>query len=924
MEHRNSLLKHAIRQALRPSVTPPALALCLLAAVPLQATASPEWNCKAAADGSGWNCSEVNAGGTTYQRPQHAKPDQSTVTGAATATTASAAPATRRTATSARTPAPVATRSAAEIDWQPATDLANDARDSLPTGCCGTYVEPLRTDAEASANPDKTPLRASADTTELQQETTAVMTGNVKLIHGYRQLETDKVVIHQDTDQAELTGNIRLREPGLLVTGSSAEMNIATGAATVHDASYLMHESRLRGDATTAAHQADNVLVIDNGTYTRCEPDSDTWLLRGSEIAIDKNAGQGTGKHVRLYAKGVPIFYTPYIRFPLGDERQSGFLMPSFGFSSDNGADITVPYYFNLAPNYDMTLAPRYISERGTMLETELRHLSEQFATEASFAYLGNDDGGKIDDADRAKLALDGTALTDADLQPYKDEHRWLADIRQEGGVGTRWSTLIDYTRASDDDFFRDLDVASLGANSATHLKQLGQAAYRFDHWDVRVAAEEYQTLMLNIDTPYKQLPRINMNGGYQYGDWIVKLDNEYVSFDHREEYFRDNINDPRIIGQRVFTDYSLSWDKRWQWGFIKPSAITKSINYQLEDEHLLASASDNASIVVPQGSLDAGLFFEREGSLLGRRYIQTLEPRLFYFYSDFESHDELFNLTNRNRDVSFDTTELTFSYGSLFRDYRFSGHDRIGDDHRLTTGITTRFIEASSGIERLSASLGQIRYFDDRAIDLVYTAAEALEQLDNTANKSEIAAQVSARISDHWQFSTDVAWDESNSNRITRGSSSLRYMDESYRILNLSYRFLRPTGRPDTADLDNDGDITEILTNNIDQADISFLWPVTQDWSAIGRVYHDFVFSRELETLAGFEYNSCCYRLRLVARRWIDNDLANVVADTDLEYDKGIFLEFVFKGLGAAGTKVSNNLSDSIYGYAQREENLQ
>lgn len=910
MEHRNPLLKNAIKHALSPAGSPRLIALCLLTSASTTVLAAhPEWHCQAAADGSGWSCSELNVNGETYTRPQHAQPQATTPQNSVTRNSASK---TRQQP-----------QTAAEIDWKPLAELTKQERQDMPGGCCGSYIEPTRSDDEAKSNPQKVPLRATSDNTELLQETTAVMTGNVKLIHGYRQLETDKVVVHQDTNQAELTGNIIMREPGVLITGDTAKLNIDTGEATITKASYLMHDVRLRGDATSVDHQADNVLVMADGSFTRCEPGSETWLVEGDELRIDQQAGQGTGKNVTLTVGGVPIFYTPYIRFPVGDQRQSGFLFPSFSYSGDNGFDLTTPYYLNLAPNYDMTIAPRYIAERGTLLETEFRHLSEYFSTETGFAYLDNDKGGKISDADLAELTSTGSTLTAEDLQPYKGQHRWLVDLNQTGGLGTRWATLVDYTRVSDDDYFRDLSVASLETGATTHLKQLGMAGYRFDHWNVNIAAEEYQTIAYNVQTPYKQLPRINMNGSYDFGNWLLELNNEYISFDHREDFWNDNTNDPRIIGQRVFTDYSLSWDNRWQWGFIKPSAMVKSINYQLDDQYLNADASDNANIVVPQGSLDAGLYFERLGSLFGRSYQQTFEPRLFYFYSDYESHDELFNLTSKNRDVKFDTTELTFSYNSLFRDFRFSGHDRIGDDNRLTAGVTTRFIETATGIERLSASLGQIYYFDDRAITLNYTTAEALLRPENLSNKSEMAAQLSARISDYWQFNSNVAWDQEDNNKVTRGSTSLRYMDDKFRIFNFSYRYLQLTERADTFDIDNDGDTDELINRDIDQGDVSVIWPIRNNWSAIGRVYHDFTNNRELETLAGFEYNSCCYRVRVMGRRWLDNDLANVVDDSELEYDQGIFFEIELKGLGGTGTQVSSTLEDSIYGYQQREDNL-
>ncbi|BFM17817.1 LPS-assembly protein LptD [Maricurvus nonylphenolicus] len=913
MDHRNSLLKQHIRQALRPSRSSLLLAVGLLAAqpiTPLQAADThPEWSCHPAADGKGWSCQEMQAPGPVYQRPQHAT-RHTKVTNNAVAGAAAAVPARGL--------------KAANVDWVPVERMTPEQRAAMNPVCCGDYIEPERTDAEADMNPNDAPLRATADSSEVLQETTAVLTGNVKLTQGYRQLEADKATLDQATDHAELEGNIRLREPGVLVTGTRAEMDMNSGHAVVEDASYLVHEAQARGDATKLENLPEKVVVLDNSTFTRCEPDSNTWFLQGSEIKLDSNTNQGTGKHVRVNIKGVPVFYTPYIRFPLGSERQSGFLFPSISSTDSDGFDIATPYYLNLAPNYDATITPRHISDRGAMLETEFRHLSESFETSVSMAFLGSDDGGGDDDDQIGKLDTDGNLITEDDVQRYKGEDRWLLNIDQIGGLDKRWNSRIDYTTVSDIDYFRDLDTASLEVNSATHLEKSAEFGYRFTNWNLTVKAEEFQTISENTETPYKQLPRINLDGNYRFGDWVVEMENEYVDFDHRDDFWRDG-SSPRITGERAFLDYSLSWDKRWIWGFVKPTATVKSLHYNLDSDGLNAGAEDSVSITVPQGSLDMGLFFEREGSLFGNGYVQTFEPRLFYFYSDYESHDELFDVTNGSgsrADVDFDTSELTFSYSQLFRDSRFSGNDRIGDDNRLSVGLTTRFIETSTGIERFSASLGQIYYYDDRAVDLTLTSEQALLNADNTANDSEIAAQLAARIGDHWTLSTDLAWDEDENDKVSRGSSSLRYMDDDYRIFNLTYRFSRRAGKVDTNDIDGDGDTSELINNDVDQADLSFIWPIAGGWSLVGRGYHDFTFQRELESMAGVEYNSCCYRMRVVARRWLDNDLANVIDDEELEYDKGIFFEFQLKGLGGIGSTVSGILSDGIYGYDRREEN--
>jgi LPS-assembly protein len=883
--------------------TPLAYAIGMIAALPLStlgaAETQPQWNCTTGVNG-GWNCSEASSQEPVYKRPLH-----------------SLKKALEQKPKIFSKPRDLP---AAQVDWVDETLLSPEQKQEMASGCCGRYIEPSRDDPDADKKPEESSLNASATSSEMQQNSVAQLDGEVRLTQGYRLLEADSATLNQETSIANLSGNIRMREPGLLLTGSSAEMNSDTGDATITNATYLLHESGLRGEASVLEHKGDNTLIMEGASFTQCEPDSNLWYFEASSFTIDPNTRQAYGKHARLKVKGVPVFYTPYIQFPIGKERMSGFLFPSLGSTGDNGFEIATPYYFNLAPNYDMTITPRFISDRGEMLETEFRHMSAQTESDLSLAFLSSDKGGSDSDLIEKVDAGDANAAD----RYYKGEDRWLIDTNHRGNYSNGFFSSIDYTRVSDIDYFRDLSTASLEVNSATHLKETGTLGYRSQHWNSSVKLEQYQTIASNTNTPYKQVPEINIDGTYRLAEnWTAELNNEYTRFDHRDDFYNDDTTDPWITGDRVFLDYSVSWDKNWTWGFVKPSAKIKHISYQLDSDDLNVGANDSPSITVPQASLDMGLYFEREGSIFGNGYVQTFEPRLFYFYSEYENHDELLNLTSSNRDVDFDSSEMTFSYSQLFRDSRFSGHDRIGDDNRLSVGLTTRFIETATGIERFSASLGQIYYYDDRLVDLTLTSAQAALSADNIKDTSEIAMAMSGRIGDYWQLSSDLIVDADDNNKARRGNINLRYRDDNYRLFNVGYRYVRKAGAADKFDLDGDLDFDELNDNDIEQADISFALPISESWSVVGRYNQDITNSRELESLFGVEYNNCCYRVRVVARTWLDNALYTVVDDTLLEEDTGIFFEFQLKGLGSLGSKVSGVLSDSIYGYEQREQNL-
>ncbi|MCV6614785.1 MAG: LPS assembly protein LptD, partial [Cellvibrionaceae bacterium] len=450
------------------------------------------------------------------------------------------------------------------------------------------------------------------------------------------------------------------------------------------------------------------------------------------------------------------------------------------------------------------------------------------------------------------------------------------------------------------------------------------------------------------LESPYKQLPTLRAVGNYQWGDFKLDMVNEYSQYDHRDKAYNPN----RIVGDRARLDYQLSWDKQWNWGYIRPSIGARALAYELDNDNLLAGVETSPNAAAPMATLDSTIYFERQGNLFGKNYRQTFEPRLFYFYSDHADQSEFYNLTQGGADIDFDTADATSSYSQLFRDSRFIGFDRIDDANQLSLGLTSRFINQRSGEEWLRLSLGQIFYFEDRQVSLTgefdqqlqqaealrrelraklgsvdiaerIAARQTLDRLEKQiGNSSEYALLVNGSIAQDFRYGLDLSWRQYD-NRLNRGNLYLRYMDDDARIVNLSYRYARQFGQLDSNDFDKDGLINELLDDDIEQLDLSLIWPLNDSWSAIGRANYDMTNKRELETLAGFEYNNCCYRIRLVGRRWIDNFLATqgTLVDQRVEEDMGIFFEIQLKGLGGTGKRLSSLLKDAIFGYQQREE---
>ncbi|MBQ0711473.1 MAG: LPS-assembly protein LptD [Porticoccus sp.] len=854
-----------------------------------------QWACQAGENGN-WVCNEQAVPGKAYPRPKRSEPEfRPTDTGPQVLL-------------------------AKNLDWVDEETLTPEQQKQMADGCCGTYIEPERDYPEADLEPEKASLRVASTSTEVIQENVAHLQGKVQLTQGYRQIRSDFATVNQNERTVDLEGNVQFREPGLLLTGETAHANMDTKDIQVNDATYLFHESGVRGTADRLNRPSDDIFYIDNATYTTCEPGSSAWQLVSSKVDINPETGIAHAKHVRLEVQDIPILYVPWIRFPTDDRRASGLLFPSFEVSDTNGLDFAQPIYLNLAPNYDATLTPRYLEERGTMLEVEGRHLSRRTNTIIGGAFLSSDDGGDEEDYDPSEV----TSITD-----HEGEDRWITSIDHIGSFGRRWRTNIDYTRVSDSDYFQDIGNTTLEVNSQTHLREMASADYRTNNWKFGITGQAFQTISDNKDArdQYKLLPRVDADGAYRLGDFVFDLKNQLTSFDHSDDdksvstnTFLADENGTYIIGDRLRLDYAASWDKQWEWGYFRPTAKVKHLTYDLDNPVYQQNVGspqhdDSPSVTVPVGIIDAGIYLERDTTWLNG-FTQTFEPRLYMVHAKYEDQSDL---------PDFDTSLLTFSYNQLFRDDRFVGGDRIGDTEHVSVGLTSRLVDQTTGVEWLRASLGQIFYLDDRYINLDPNLTKSFlkagpDDKDLTPEQREIvdgllrnesayAAEFSLRLSKNMRFQADVLYDDENS-ELDRGNTSLRYNDRENRIFNLAYRFNRKTPK----DFEDTGIPT--VDTDAEQGDISTVLPLFGNWSLIGRYNYDLTNSRNLETLFGLSYDSCCWRLSVLGRKWIDRNDNVILPEDDLAEDKGIFLQFQFKGLAGTGSKVETIIQDGVYGY--------
>jgi LPS-assembly protein len=773
------------------------------------------------------------------------------------------------------------------LDWLPADYLSPQERSALGPGCSGSYRDPFAADDASSDQVKDLPLLIEADESEIREASFAKLEGQVRVSQGPRAISAETMSYDRERETAKLEGAVTIRQKGMLIRGESAQVSTNTQTGIFKEAKFVMHDKHMRGSAESIEQTSPGTVVLKNGAISSCEPDSKGWSLEGGELSVNADTAQGFGKNVMLKLGGLPVFYLPYISFPVGDERRSGFLFPSFNTSDDGGIDVAIPYYLNLAPNYDLTLTPRLITGRGAMIESEFRHLSPRFMTQVNAAFLGSDDGGN-------------RPITDENgniIERHIGSDRWLFSLQQTGGFDRAWYSQIDFNRSSDEDYFRDLGTSSFSVANTTFLNQFAELGHQSQNWNVSIKLQDYETLLFNLDEPYRKLPEIQANGIYALGAAMLNLKNTIIRFDHPNE--RDLDGNPIIDGTRAAVDYRISLPKRRPGYFVVPEAGYKSLYYLLDVAEGDELPDDSVSIDAAQFSLDSGLIFEHTDG----NFLQTLEPRVFYLYREFVDHSQLYDATSESQSVNFDTGLRNFSYAQLYRDSKFSGSDRLDDAHQITLGITTRWMSSDDRHEFFSLSAGQIIHFEDRRIGLE-------REIINSENSSEIAVEFNMRWRNGSGLYGNFIYDEA-SDQLARANSGYNYASkDQLSLFNISYSYVNEN--PEVPD-------SEIL----EQVDAGFVFPVRKQWYLIGRSNYDLENRQELESIFGIEFNDCCYRVRVMTRRWLDDNVANLDAQTDPRFDQGLFFELHLKGLGGSGAKINSILEDAIPGYRRRESIL-
>lgn len=833
---------------------------------------------------------------------------------------------------------PFANLSAKTSDaFPPHTSLAQDTLAnqlgwvvSNENNCGGYYLEqPFVYHTEVEK---KRPVEITSHYGLIAQRGTSTLEGSVTITRGDQQITANKVYLYRDPKTfrlkaADMIGNVNLREPNTLIIGRHGHYDFETDMKVLNEVIYrtalngkevagprvsneeaITKERKITmltawGKADEIAQSEPKIYELTDASFSTCGPLDPAWQVKGSHIVLNKNNGRGYVTNARILVKNIPVFYFPYIEFSLDHQRKSGFLWPTIGIVSTSfGPSLLAPFYWNIAPNYDMTITPGILSKRGVQISDSFRYLTETSSgnfyvsvlpSDRRFALLQehyrNTYGNSTDPSIQAELNRLLNSSTTRKSLFWRNETRF----------NNHWSSHIDYNYAGDDYYLQDFG-SNLNEITQNQLIQEAELYFKDENWNFTGRVQAYQTLhpivegQQPVQNQYRRFPQLILNGDYPNQAMGLEyfISNEVTHFDIRNTP-GTKTNLP--IGNRMHVQPGVSLPLYWPYFYINPRIQLAVTDYQLYQRGDTGAPS-SIHRHVPIFDVASGFSFTRDATIFHRAYQQTLEPQIYYTYIPYR---------NQNSIPIFDTTVNTLTYDQLFNYNRFSGIDRIGDANQVGIGIATRLIEQQTGLEKVLLGVGEIVYFANRNVTLCNNTSCT----DNPTNHSNyqrlspLSGLLNYHVNPEWQFSASSIWNPV-SKQIDNATLSLHYQPDDLHILNLGYSYVF------NGDIQS-GITTNSSQNNLKLTDFSLSWPIMSSVSVVGRWSEDWNLSRLQNLLAGVQYDTCCWAVRLVGGRAFTQ-----LKNNTPQYNNEFYIQFALKGLGNIGSGNPAGLLSSINGY--------
>lgn len=599
------------------------------------------------------------------------------------------------------------------------------------------------------ATTEELPTHVRANEANTAQEGLSEFTGNVEMTRGQSRLRADRVAYDNQTDFVDATGNVTLdNDGGDSYRTEELHMHVESHRGHAGPGSFALQSNDGRGEMQRVEFQDRDHTHLKQVRYTTCPAGQNDWYVHAPEIEIDNIEEMAYVRNAWIEFKGVPIYYIPRGGFSISDKRKSGFLTPSTGYTSQGGIDLTTPYYFNLAPNYDATVIPHVMGLRGLQLQNQFRYLTPRSQGQVEIDVLPGD---QLRDRDR----VTGQPL---------NKDRYAGKYVHAQTFSPLWSANVDLRGVSDKDYLRDFST-NLNATSTTHLPQNAEVNYRGPLWNFTARLNDHQTVDKTIaptNRPYARLPQMLLSAN-------TPTVSERVQYHFSSEMVRFYRTGVSITGNRLNLTPAVSYPMLRSYGFVTPKIGMRYIGYNL------SNTTDTApSVARPFLSLDNGLFFDRDVTWLDNKFTQTLEPRIYYLYVPHKNQDQLPN---------FDSGAPGISFPGLFRDQRIDGGDRIGDANQATLAVTSRVLDDDDGAERLRGSIGRIYYFNDRRVNLPAGTI--------THKNSDIVAEVAAKLRSNW-FATGTAVVDRDTHKTLQSNVYLQYNPARNKIVNVGQHHTR------------------------------------------------------------------------------------------------------------------------------------
>lgn len=769
---------------------------------------------------------------------------------------------------------------AASLPTPPATGLLD--------GLCYDYVPKVeKTPAGVDAN--ALPVEVDADRLDAKQGGTAVYQGDVKVRQGVRKFDSDYAQLDQKTRDVIAIGNIYYNDGQITVTSDKTlKSNLNTKESELEEGRYQVHGSPVRGSAKRVTMTNDNQnITLEGARYTTCPPGQEVWTLKAGSIDIDQNEVFGEAWNASLWLYDYPVFYFPYINFPIKDERKTGLLYPGYTQSSSNGMDIVQPFYWNIAPNYDATITSRFMDKRGLMEQVEFRYMPEpNHAGTLYFENLANDKQVRPDNPQYNTLNGDG--------------HRYLFNANHGSSLmdgALRFGVNYTRVKALDYNYFNDFSPP-VGVQVDGQLQQSFTAGYYQQNWNLTAEARTYQILNPNAVLPHSMLPSLGYNFYHQQKWFDLALNSELTKFGYSgndasaqqagERYTATRLHIAPTLtvplidapGYYLTSQYKLMFSAYDQ---EVPNNLTGQDRRQFTKDGQLTLKEGTITRTLPSVRLKGGMNFDRSLDWFNGKGTQTLEPEVQYLYVPYENQDEI---------GIYDSTTVRQDYYSLFSDRRYAGIDRISDANRITLGLTSRVYD-DAGDERLRLALGQAFELTKPRVRLYPNDPES------TNARSLLSFEGDARITDRW-FAHAGAQYDTEENEFSSANSAVEYRFDKL-VSQVNYRFLKDGNR---------NIYNTAMAEDISQAGLVLMAPLNPQWQLYGGYYRDVQQDINIDRKIGLKYDSCCWSINF-SLEWHNQPVwENSILQARSE--KSIGVQFEMKGLGSIGTAGRNVTLDT------------